>query len=327
MSARVNGSAAVEEEGRSTAELAEEELAHVRREDPDMLLIADYMSGALSDLEARRVDERLASDPAFYRLAEPLFRAREAMQAETTRAYSNPYDVEVAWQELRQRLGLAELGETVLHNMLSARMNTAAIRAESATPMGGNSHTFLNARAKRVAGRTLYVLVEIGVLFMVLAGLAPHEPWGPQWNLVTTTHAERRHVQIDDSTSFTLQPDARLTYRMKAMWLMPEEAIGRREMVLDGGASFDLRKPQYKVVRIRTPAATIEGESAAFDVRVSPPCETGVTVRRGAIDVAARQHPDDVVLAELGDKVTIGCDGIAKKGRVASVASVAAEER
>ena len=321
MSDGANSPAVMEPDGRTAADLAEEELSRVRREDPDMLLISDYMSGVLGAHEARGVDARLADDPQFYRLAEPLFRAREAMQAETTRAYSNPYDVEVAWQELRHRLGLAELGETVVRNMLSARMNGVAICTASATPMGGNSHAFMNTRAKRIAGRALYVVVEFGLIFSFLTSLAPHEPWGPQWNLVTTTHAERRRVMIDDSTSFSLGPDSRISYKLRGWFMMTDDGVGRRDMVLDGEASFDIRKPQYKMVRIRTPAATIEGVSAAFDVRFARPCKTVVTVRRGEIDVASRLHPNDPLLAEVGDRVTIGCDGVAKKGQVAAMAA------
>lgn len=291
------------------------DLASAVEEDPDSLLLSDYLCGALSPDESRFVERRLTTDSDFARFAAPLIEARDTIRSEAAREYSNPYDVEVAWQHARARAGLPPLVASDVRNFLSAKMGVAEIRSASARPIVGKPARLTNVRARRIVARMAFVAVEVAVVFAVIFATLPNVRDGYMWHVVAKVTADGERVDFDDSSYISLKTGARFALRREGLIFRIVEELGRRDAFLDGGATVHLRLPKGNLLMLRTPFANIDAREATYTVRPTSPCETVISAESGTIKVSSRYHLDDEYIAEQGSAVTIGCDGVARRGR------------
>jgi len=264
--------------GAMTPEQVDGELARQDRDDPDGMLISDFLAGDLDDVRQRAVQRRLETDPDFARRAEPYYLMRALMRdgdggdgpgARAAMGGDAPAAREAPRRELHERFRIAAIV------------------------------TFLVGGA--MGGWIGYRLVPA-----VTPGIA----FGATGIEHTDGQALRRSRTVVDSVfSVELAPDSRLAYSDVGRRSTFPDPPGQHEIQLDGGGAFELMLPTARELSIRTPFITVRGQRARFRIQLHPPCTTTVSVSEGEIVLKRRFVADSgnpMVFA--GKSVRVECD-------------------
>ncbi len=216
----------------------------------DPLLLVRYLNGECTDAERLRIERETDAD---------------ALQALWRAAAERPlhWDVEGAWRETAGTLGLAP-----------ASGQTMAAAPVDRSPRGRQRRR----RAVEAAVGAL-VLIVLTVTAVRLAGPAT-DAASPNTRVYTTARGERTTVQLTDGTRVSLNAGSRLSVSY---------ATGRRDVVLEGQAYFDVARDPARPFVVHSRAATVQVLGTRFDVAAYPEdARVLVTVAEGSVDVRAR---------------------------------------
>ncbi|MBK8059504.1 MAG: FecR domain-containing protein [Gemmatimonadetes bacterium] len=279
--------------GGDARELTPQELELAKREDPEVVLITDYLAGALPPDEARAVAARLQGDPAFYQRVGVIVEAWHAWP--TARDFALPEE-ELATESRRFR----REGEQLL------RMGERAPWGDDDAARDDAVHDRARDRARDVRRDALNEawrdtafrqLQRSTRRWQLAAGLIavvalPAAVWGtlrltapvprPEYRMVRPGAEESIPVRLDDDALAVVDAGARLTWNDSA------NANGTRELFLEGVAQFQMRRARKGRYVVITPSARIWVNGSDFQVRAVDPSVTKVHVQDGEVLLNSR---------------------------------------
>jgi ferric-dicitrate binding protein FerR (iron transport regulator) len=261
-------------------DLTPDEIEAALAEDPEVTLISDYLTGALDAEAAAAVARRLEEDAGFQERVGPIVRAWHAWPGPTD-FVQNDTETATRWERIVARSDAWRAGEGGRDR--AWRNDDDAARARTAR------------RQQRIWQLAAVLLLAVG---LPLAGWAGASLWprltAPRVLVEQAPPGDGSTATVGPNSMVSLAPGARLTWRDR-----PDDR-GRRELFLDGSASFmltPLRAGEYLVI---TPAARIIVAGTRFDVQVTDPSTTLVTVHEGKVVLEARGNARGFDLLPLG---------------------------
>ncbi len=245
-----------------------EEIAAALADDPEVTAISDYLAGALDAEAAALVARRLEEDEGFRQRVEPIMRAWAAWPGPAD--FVQPQEATAArWERIVARA--------------DARRAVDAKGDDGWRAQLGPARRDGTGRRLRVWQLAAGLLLVVGV---PLAGWAGATLWprltAPRVLIDEASARDGRTVAVGPNSWVSLAPGARLTWRDR-----PDDR-DRRELLLDGDATFtltSLRAGEYVVI---TPAARIVVTGTRFGVRMTDPATTLVTVHEGRVMLESR---------------------------------------
>ncbi|HTR77492.1 MAG TPA: hypothetical protein VMH39_05255 [Gemmatimonadaceae bacterium] len=208
----------------------------------DVLLLADFLAGELSDEESAALRRRIRHDPEFYAHVEPVIAGLG-------------YQMLARGIEPTQKIMLKG---SALPALLASPEGRVERRPEESAPppaIIGQSvrRSWFGRRTRKAARFVEGVFAALGVVFVVLIsqyrttrtnGIAQingrSNPSATQPEFVVNTGpGQTRVIAMDHGTTVTLRPGGRLSYRLKPTGLIPTG----HKAALDGEALLDVREP------------------------------------------------------------------------------------
>ena len=250
---------------RSLGDIQEEQEARLEREmDPDMALVSDYVTGDLSEEQARAVRERIATDADFRDLAEPLLIAAE----HGPRFQPIPREqLERKWLELRRRIGLPDLAR------------------DPRTDPSLDSFRRTIAVEKRRSRRNWVLGIAALILFILLPNLIGGYR-DIQDNLHRTTEwGSAEIIALPDGSRATLSMGSKLSR-------IPYGA--ERTWILRGEATFEVVPSGTRFI-VETESANVIVTGTRFAVHAYRGEPTVVTVAEGSVHVQAKDADDEPI--------------------------------
>ncbi|MEX2177777.1 MAG: FecR domain-containing protein [Gemmatimonadaceae bacterium] len=248
---------------------------------------------ANEELPAERVAElskRLATDPVFRAVAEPILDAWKAPPLT---------DAEMAreWPEFRRRAGIADLEALESRDDPELAAYVARVRERTRAQ-----------RWRRVLGVAAILLLVVG---LPVGRDAFDERFN--WMHIETGAIETTTARLPDSTTVTVYPDSRLSFqRGMGMW-------SRRAVRLRGRAEYQMRSRSGggEPLEIRTATARLTPFYSNATVTAFPDA-TEIVVHRGTVLVYALDEEGEparqVVRVEQGEVARVA-DGIVRVGQ------------
>ena len=132
--------------------------------------------------------------------------------------------------------------------------------------------TNIHVRFRRIFAYAACILLVAGVSFLYL------KKDGNEQQLYSNTTGSLMSVILPDSSSVTLYPDARMSYRAED---------DRRKTILEGKAFFKVRPDQTRPFTVRNNAAEVRVLGTSFIVNGNDSSETSVFVREGKVQVSS----------------------------------------
>lgn len=286
--------------GGEVPNLTPEEIEAAIQEDPEGFLITNYLTGSLPPDEARAVEARLRDDPAFYERVGGIIMAWKAWP--TASDFSLPEE-ELATEQRRFR----EDGARILRAGARAPWERDAAEDERSVPRtGGRSRR----RAREAALRQMQRRMRRWQLAAGIMGvvLLPAAIWGtmqltrpvptPTYRVASPVGGGAIPVQLGDQGMAMVDAEARL------IWHDSARINGLRELFLDGGAQFYMRRAKEGLFVIVTPSARITVMASDFRVTSGDPGVTEVQVQHGWVLLGSRggdrSDPLEVQAGERG---------------------------
>lgn len=311
--------------GGEVRELTPQEIEAAEREDPDVALITDYLTGSLTPEEARVVEDRLQNDPAFHASVGTIVEAWRAWP--TARDFSLPED-ELAPEARRFR----EDGERLLRAADTARRlrdettsdredarDGARTGRQGGRRSGMHSRDRSDDRAARAESRRAIAIrqeqrrtrrwqLAAGFLGVVLL---PAAIWGtmrltkplppPQLHMIRPVAENGVSAYFGDQGMAMVDAGARL------IWDDSARVNGSRELLLEGGAQFFMREARAGLFVVVTPSARIVVMGSDFRVTAVDPGVTEVRVESGRVLLKNRGgDPSDALEVRAGERGRAG---------------------
>ncbi len=252
-------------------ELTPAEVEAALAEDPELVLISDYLARGLTAEQTAEVERRLEEDAAFRTRAEPIIAAWNAWP--TVAEVSIPKEeMAASWQRFLAKAAWRDS---------SSRDSSS----RSGAPATDGVHAGDPAALRRLrrwqlaAGLLLLVGVPLsigGSYWMATRRAAPRV------HLEEASAREMKMVRLEGAGWVTLDPGARLTW---------EEGAGKdgtRTLYLDGSGRFRLEHVASGQYVVTTPSARIVVTGTEFDVSADDPSTTRVRVESGVVMLTSR---------------------------------------
>lgn len=253
----------------------------LRMEDRFHLLIARKFSGALTDVEAKELDQLLLVDPSRQLIME--------------------WFEQMIIQE-KQQLPSFEAREAYIRHWLKYREEIADDQQVESSLPGGQG--FKPNRA------------WVGVIALAIVCLAGLSIWwgfrnkpeaiqpdlvkSPAWQTQITQVAEKRKLSLPDGSIVWLNAGSSLRYDAASL------AHGERQVFLEGEAFFDIAHNKQRPFRVRSGAMEIKVLGTAFNVRAYPDdANFETSLIRGAVEVRLDDRPDDVYQLRPHEKLVV----------------------
>lgn len=249
---------------RTFADIQEEAEARLEREhDPDMALVSDYVIGVLDDDRERAVRHRIATDPDFRALAEPLLAVYSSRQP----VRSDRKEIERGWADLQRRIGIARGAPT------ETEPAVARFRAE----------------VRKSRGRTLRIMAWSMAAMLMLAVIPAAAATFFKWRegAGRTGWRETATRPLADGSVAALGSRTRLV-EIGDLASEPE-----RWVVLDGEATFTVRSIVGRPFVVRTATSDIWVTGTVFTVRSYGQDFTTLSVKEGSVNVRVRSVSGD----------------------------------
>lgn len=269
--------------GGEVTNLTPEEIEAAIQEDPEGFLITDYLTGSLPPDEARAVEARLRDDPAFYERVGGIIMAWKAWP--TAADFSLPEE-ELATEQRRFREDAARLLRAT--DRAPWARDDDADDARSAPRSGGRSRRRAREAAlQQMQRRMRRWQLAAGIMGVVLL---PASIWGtmqltrpaPTLHVARNVDEDAIPVQLGD------QGLAMVNARARLYWDDSARVNGMRELFLDGGAQFYMRRATEGRFVIVTPSARITVMGSDFQVTSGDPGVTEVLVQNGFVLLGSR---------------------------------------
>ena len=244
---------------RTIEDFREEEAARLEREtDPDMALVSDYVSGELDADREAEVRRRIATDPEFRALAEPLL----AVYADRPALEYDRDDLARSWEEITRRIGIAANppapGDPAV---VDFKRDVKRNRGRSARMIGWSVAALIMLTILPRAGAFVYHARE--------------DAGRTAWNSTTTRPLADGSVAI-------------LGSRTRLVQIGDLASDAERWVVLDGEVTLTVKHIPGRSFIVRARSADIEVTGTRFTVRSYGEAETIVTVKEGSVRVKAR---------------------------------------
>lgn len=256
-------------------QMSDEEAAAILAEDPDATLVADYLGRFLNEQEMVAFRERLRTDEAFRRFAEPRIAAWEAYPPiELT---STEEELSAGWQEMQTRLGLVAAmpaGEKVPAGLESVLAEMRAL----------NRETSRDTRLLRLVAGVLFV---VGLPAAAAIGYLITHMWRSPATFMRAATDTALVEELPGKNAMRIEPGARV------VWEDRPTPMGTHEILLTAGAAtFQLNERIAVSYLLITPAGRIRAKRGWFAVRVSPPADVFIRVDSGSVQLDAEGMPD-----------------------------------
>ena len=254
---------------RSIDDIREEQEAILERElDPDMAMASDYVSGALDDAQAAAVRARIARDPAFADLVEPLF---IAARHEASAGRITPAERQQKYLELRRRIGMPDALPLAPDNTRIAF--ASEMRDHRRRERRKHAYLFAAILAMTLVMPALYSVVK---WWRNDVGLYNRVAWG-----ATQT------VPLLGGATVTLASGTRLVK-------VADYGSAQRLVFLTGEGTFDVPPGStLPPLEIQTQSAVVTVRGTRFTVSAYEWAPTVVTVERGVVEVVGRDAEGD----------------------------------
>ena len=283
----------VEGDGAAEREPSASEVQQALAEDPDGVLIAEYLTGSLSADRQAAFERRLIDDAPF--------RAR----VETIQSAWN------AWPTAQDFTRTDEEREASYQRFLvkwDARQHADASTVDDGPPRDHEGRETPNDDDTRFTRhRHLQQLrrwqLAAGILALLSLGGIPIAAWTgfttaqrlqpvppPRTYLVEAPAREGKLVDVGANANVSLEAGSRLT------WSEAPGLNGARELLIDGAARIHAPSAGVGKVAVITPTAYLTLDGAVARVDATDPGMTRITVQQGTVVVASRSRTNSELL-------------------------------
>lgn len=239
--------------------------------------LARYLSGDITETDAREIEARRTSDPVYFELVEKF---RKVWEARMVR--ENPFETEPAWEKLCKHIDIAE--SRVAHEVSEGK----PIRIRRRPDQRGSGASWL----LRVAA--VFLAAGLMGLFMVLSPVFTGEQATEQEMVmreVVTERGQRSNIHLKDGSRIVLNSVGSISYVSD----FDEET---REVYLQGEAFFDIAKDDRPFI-VYADEAVIKILGTEFAVRSYKGEDIKVAVSTGLVSVRHRDG-SEIETVELG---------------------------
>lgn len=291
---------------------AERELAKVINDDPDLVMLSDYMAGALSPAQARLFERRLVSDAALASWAIPLLRARDLIVDERQRAMDESAGASArTWEQLQRRMLLDSLEPP----RDAGPAPHAGNRAPAARP-GWVARFGARIVLWTLAGSAAITLIGFAMpyVFVYASGVASQVASG--WDVTRTYASGGTQVRLPNGGVVAGLGPTFVAVR-KQRWLDPKGWGDRRFDVYAHARHLTVGSMASLGVETRVdgPLAVVTSADARYHVdEEDEACAVRVSVQFGQVMVAPAANPSNTLPLGPGEMVRITCDGLMTRG-------------